>query len=220
MQGSDGNFYGTTSEGGTKNHGTVFKITPSGILTTLYNFCSQANCADSGSEAGLVQATDGTFYGTLAFGGGNGSGSIFQMTPTGVLTMLYSFCSQSNCADGARPGALMQGTAGNFYGATSGGGGSSNCSDGCGTIYDLSMSLGPFVAFVRASGKVGATAEILGQGFTGTTAVSFHGTSAPFFVRSDKYLTAIVPRGATTGLVTVTTPNGPLTSNVPFRVIP
>jgi hypothetical protein len=82
------------------------------------------------------------------------------------------------------------------------------------------MGFGPFVAFVRNSGKVGAKAEILGQGFTGTTSVSFNGTAANFVVQSDTYLTAMVPQGATTGFVKVTTPGGLLTSNVPFRVIP
>jgi hypothetical protein len=69
-------------------------------------------------------------------------------------------------------------------------------------------------------GKVGKTVEILGQGFTGTTGVSFNGTAANFKVISDTFLGAAVPAGATTGYVTVTTPTGVLTSNVPFHVIP
>jgi len=73
---------------------------------------------------------------------------------------------------------------------------------------------------VRNSGKVGATVEILGQGFNGTTGVSFNGTPATFSVKSDTYLTATVPGGATTGFVAVSTPSGTLKSNVPFRVIP
>ena len=86
----------------------------------------------------------------------------------------------------------------------------------------MSMGLGPFVSFVgpQFSGKVGKTIEILGQGFTGTTKVSFHGIAATFAVVSDTYLTATVPAGATTGSVTVTTPGGTLTSNRVFRVTP
>jgi hypothetical protein len=78
--------------------------------------------------------------------------------------------------------------------------------------------LGPFVSFVRSSGKVGANVEILGQGLRGTTGVSFNGTAANFVVHSHTYLTATVPQGATTGFVSVKTPNGTLQSNVVFRV--
>jgi hypothetical protein len=84
------------------------------------------------------------------------------------------------------------------------------------------MGLGPFVSFVPSlsSGKVGKTIQILGQGFTGTTNVSFNGVSATFAVASDTYLTAVVPAGATTGRVTVTASGGTLTSNKVFRVRP
>jgi hypothetical protein len=82
------------------------------------------------------------------------------------------------------------------------------------------MGLGPFVTFVVKAGKIGKTAEILGQGLTGTTSVSFNGVAASFKVRSDAFLTATVPTGATSGLVTVTTPTGSLTSNVPFQILP
>jgi len=110
-QGSDGNFYGTTSAFGPGEAGTVFKMTATGELTTLYSFCSQPNCAD-GSEpvAGLVVGTDGNFYGTTVYGGVNntscnsapGCGTVFKITP-GVLTTVYSFCSQPGCADGSFP---------------------------------------------------------------------------------------------------------------------
>ena len=82
------------------------------------------------------------------------------------------------------------------------------------------MGLSPFVALVQRAGKVGRTGGILGQGFTGTTAVAINGIPANFKVVSDTYLMAAVPAGATTGYVTVTTPSGTLTSNVPFQVIP
>jgi hypothetical protein len=81
------------------------------------------------------------------------------------------------------------------------------------------MGLGPFVAFVRPTGKVGQTAQILGQGLTGSTGVTFNGVAATSFsVVSDTYMTAVVPSGATTGPVVVTTPSGALTSNVSFRI--
>jgi uncharacterized repeat protein (TIGR03803 family) len=108
---------------------------------------------------------------------------------------------------------LLQATNGKFYGTTSEGGNS-----GDGTVFSLDVGLSPFVAFVRPYGKVGQTGGILGQGFTGTTSVSLNGTPAAFTVKSDTFITATVPPGATTGFVTVVTPSGTLTSNVPFRV--
>ena len=72
IQASDGDLYGTTSSGGAQGFGTVFKITPSGALTTLYSFCAQTGCTDgAGPWAPLVQATDGNFYGTTSAGGAN-----------------------------------------------------------------------------------------------------------------------------------------------------
>jgi uncharacterized repeat protein (TIGR03803 family) len=199
--------------------GTVFKITPSGKLTTLYSFCTQTNCSDGlAPGAGLVQATDGNFYGTTVLGGANsvcpnsnGCGTVFKNTPAGELT-LHVF----DGTDGQYPVAgLLQATDGNFYGTTNEGG-----ADSVGTVFSISMGFGPFVRFMRSSGKVEWKVEILGQGFTGTTGVSFDGTAANFLVHSDTYLTATVPQGATTGFVTVTTPGGRLQSNVVFRVTP
>ena len=81
------------------------------------------------------------------------------------------------------------------------------------------MGLGPFVTSVRSQGKVGQAAGILGQGFTGVTSVSFNGVQANFTIGSDTFIKATVPSGATSGYVTVTTPSGTLTSNLPFHVI-
>ena len=114
IQGTDGNFYGTTSAGGANgwpsNYGTAFKVTPSGALTTLHNFCSQPNCHDGKQVyAGLVQANDGNFYGVTC--GGNG-GTAFKVTPEGVLTTLHAGVDSSY--------ALMQASDGNFYGISGG----------------------------------------------------------------------------------------------------
>ena len=137
---------------------------------------------------------------------------MFKITPEGTLTTLHSFAS----TEADEPyGGLVQATNGTFYGTTVYGG-----SHDDGVIFSLSMGLGPFVAFVRDSGKVGQTGGILGQGFTGTSSVSLNGTPASFTVKSDTFITATVPPGATTGYVTVVTPSGTLTSNVPFRVLP
>ena len=108
VQATDGDLYGTTWGGGAKNAGTVFKITPAGILTTLYSFCSQTNCTDGAEpEAGLFQAANGDLYGTTFYGGSHNHGTVFRITPTGTLTTLYSFCSQSGCADGDLPLARL-----------------------------------------------------------------------------------------------------------------
>jgi hypothetical protein len=112
----------------------------------------------------------------------------------------------------------MQHTNGKFYGVTESGG--ANGLNG-GVFYSLDLGLKPFVNLFTWMGKVGKTVEILGQGFTGTTSVSFNGTKATTFtVSSDTYLTALVPSGATTGFVTVTTPGGALKSNRKFLVTP
>ena len=98
VQGTNGEFYGTTDGGGATNYGTVFKMTRSGSLTTLDSFCNQYGC--TAVPSGLVQATNGDFYGTSIFGGINNAGTVFKITPGGTLTTLYSFCSKSGCADG------------------------------------------------------------------------------------------------------------------------
>jgi len=217
VQGENGNFYGTTSQGGTNGDGTVFEITPAGKLATLHSFDAVDGYFP---EAGLVQGTDGNFYGTTPSGGANGvSGTLFEITATGKFATLHSFCTQPNCSDGTGPFAgLIQATNGSFYGATFAGGTSSNCSGGCGTIFSLSNGLSPFVETRLSSGSVGSRVVILGNDLTGATAVSFNGTPAVFTVVTETEITTIVPTGATTGYVSVTTPQGPLASNKKFIV--
>jgi uncharacterized repeat protein (TIGR03803 family) len=121
VQGTDGSLYGTTFDGVANGpYGTVFKIALNGTLTNLYSFCSLSGCTDGSAPfAALVQATNGDFYGTTYVGGANTQGTVFKITPSGTLTTLYSFCSQSGCTDGGGPSAaLVQATNGNLYGAT------------------------------------------------------------------------------------------------------
>jgi len=273
VQATNGDFYGATYSGGAHEGGTIFKITPSGALTTLYSFCSQTNCTDGDKPyAGLVQATNGGFYGTTEFGGAHSDGTIFAMTPSGTLTRLYNFCSQNGCTDGANPTAgLIQANNGDLYGTTQGDGANgtggtvfkitpggtlttlysfcsqTNCTDGDnpysglvqatngdlygttfyggahggdGTIYRLSVGLGPFVETQPRSGNVGAAVNILGTDLTGATSVSFDGTAAVFTVVGHSLITTTVPAGASSGEVQVVTPGGTLSSNVPFLVVP
>ena len=316
IQATDGNLYGVTGLGGATGYGIVFKLTLDGNFTTLYTFCSQPNCTDGTSPAGLIQATDGNFYGTTT-----GNDTVFRLTPDGVLTTLYTFCSQPDCADGVYPlGGLIQASDGNFYGTTVQGGTGSNgaCYGTCGTVYRLTpdgtlttlhnfdsvdgrfpeaplvqatdgdfygttsnggsggqgtifriaadgtfttlrrfkdtngaypvaaliqspggnlwgttlgggsgnagtvfaidAGRGPFVEMSPIFGTMGAPVTLLGVQMNGATSVTFNGTPAAFQIISNYAIKTIVPSGATTGPVTVTTPSQTLISNVNFQV--
>jgi len=213
IQGTDGNLYGTTLQGGASTAcsfgcGTVFKMTQAGTLTTLHSFDGTDG---SLPYAGLVQATDGNFYGTTNGGGANGDGTVFEITPTGTLTTLHSF----DDTDGDEPFAgLVQDTNGTLYGTTEFGGNHN------GTVFSLSVGLGPFVETQTTSGKVGAAVKILGSNLTGATSVTFNGTAATFTVVSKSEITTTVPTDATTGTVEVTVSGHTLKSNTKFRVTP
>jgi uncharacterized repeat protein (TIGR03803 family) len=139
VQGSDGSFYGTTSGGGANGGGIVFRISPSGAYTNLHSF---GNFPDGvGPNAGLVEGSDGTFYGTTVSGGANSVGTVFRISPSGSETNLHSF---GNFPDGANPNAgLVQGGDGSFYGTTKFGGANTNCFSGCGTVFKFSVPLNP-----------------------------------------------------------------------------
>jgi uncharacterized repeat protein (TIGR03803 family) len=126
IQATDGNLYGTAGDGGANGWGTIFKITPGGTLTTIYNFCSLAGCTDGALPlSSLVEGADGNFYGTTNEGGNYDQGTVFKITPGGKLATLYSFndCSVSGCLGGYYPYAgLLLATDGNFYGTTGYGG--------------------------------------------------------------------------------------------------
>jgi uncharacterized repeat protein (TIGR03803 family) len=211
IQASDGNFYGVTNAGGTFGFGTVFRMTPTVRITTLYSFQGAPNDG-AYPNSGLVQATDGNLYGATGGGGTQGFGSLFQISIDGAYKSLSSLTQLTGDVPAT---ALLQDTTGTFYGTALEAG-----SAGYGTVFGLDMGLGPFVALVLPVGKVGGVAQILGQNLTGTTSVTFNGVAATSFkVVTDTYMTAVVPSGATTGRVVVTTTGGALTSNVNFRII-
>jgi uncharacterized repeat protein (TIGR03803 family) len=176
VQGGDGSFYGTTSGGGTNGLGTVFKISTNGALRTLYVFGSIINASgealDGAGPNGLVQGSDGYFYGTTAYGGthGVGYGTVFKISTNGLLTTLYSFTG----VDGANPLAgLVQGSDGNFYGTTYGGGKYGLASGGYGTVFKISTS-GTLTTLYSFAGGDGANpSAALVQGVDG----SFYGTT-------------------------------------------
>jgi len=210
VQGTDGNFYGTTEGGGIGlGAGTVFKITPSGALTTLYQFCPQANCPDGGDPYGaLVQGSDGNFYGTTEGGGANDDdGTVFAITPSGTLTTLHSFAG----TDGAHPQAgLVQGSDGNFYGTTNAGGAQGSCpgETGCGTVFKITPSgtLTTLYSFCSQTGcpdgQVPSAALV--QGSDG----NFYGTT----VQGGGGQTGTCPKVGACGTVFQITPDGTLTT--------
>ena len=216
VQGTDGNFYGTTYQGGAHNQGSVFKITPAGVFTLLHSFYYGGGTSFDAinPEVGLTLGTDGNFYGVGAAGGTKNAGAIFKITPAGTESVLYNFCAVS-CANGFGPATpLVLHTDGKFYGNTNGN------SLGGSVFYSLDMGFKPLIDLVNWTTKVGQTVEILGQGFTGATKVSFNGVSATFDNVSDTYMTATVPAGALSGPVTVTTFTSSMTSNRNFLVTP
>ena len=313
---SDGNFYGVTEIGGKFSEGTIFSISPTGKFKLLHTFCSQSNCTDGANPTyPPVQGIDGNFYGTAYDGGTHNGGVIYQITAAGAFKVLYNFSGcQTSCPTGFLPVAILQDSAGNLFGTTAGGGtkndgtvfeftsknqykvvhsfqgydgeqptsGLTLANNGSlygtteggggpaagniykvtsagvfksiyvfrgdvgydpayalfqstnglfygttaygpfpccyGMIFSLSDGQKPSVETVPVAGKVGKTVLILGNNLTGTTSVKFNGVAAAFTVKSDTYIQATVPAGATTGKVSVVTPSGTLNSNPQFVV--
>ncbi len=179
-----GNLYGTTSAGGSRGGGTVFEIA-NGTESVLYNFCSQQSCVDGADpRAGLVMDDGGNFYGTTAAGGNNtascsnGCGTVFKLAPDGTETVLYSFCANANCSDGAVPMAtLVVDGNGNLFGTTKGGG-DFNC--GCGTVFEISPDGTETVlhAFRGAANNNGGDGAFPYAGLTTDSRGNFYGTTA------------------------------------------
>lgn len=156
LEGSDGDFYGTTFDGGASNAGVVFKFTTNGGLTNLYSFTGGKG---AGPSAALVQGSDGDFYGTTEFGGidfGYGSfGTVFKISPGGKLATLYSFGAvldtNYDLLDGANPCAgLVMGAGGDFYGTTYYGGGANNL----GTVFRLTILPPPQLTILASGGNI------------------------------------------------------------------
>ena len=242
VQGADGNFYGTTFVGGIINDflpdgsdgcGTVFKITPDGLLTTLYSFGAVTNSNGAALDgcnpnAGLAAGTDGNFYGTTFSGGTNsypsGWGTVFKITTNGALTTLYSFGTISDSSsglalDGAEPaGDLVQGADGNLYGTTTYG-----ALNGCGTVFKMTINgtlIWAFASFGMGNGNGGNDGLVpfsgLVQGndgnFYGTTelggAYGFNGT-----------LFKITADGAFTNLLSFSGTNGSYPGSIPAAAL-
>jgi uncharacterized repeat protein (TIGR03803 family) len=159
-----GNLYGTTQRGGAGcgwGCGTVFQLTPSGSLNVLYSFSG----SDGGNPDGaLIADAAGNLYGTTQEGGAPascntpyGCGTVFQLTPSGTLTVLHIFTG----SDGRYPHSdLIADAAGNLYGTTFGGGAGTSCIGGCGTVFELMVP----ASFTGVPGRQKMNTKRLGQG--------------------------------------------------------
>ena len=196
VQGTNGNFYGTTSLGGSSGHGAVFRMSPAGVLTMVMDVYNSAYALYP--AAGVVQGQDGNFYGTTAYGGnnslnaGSGFGTVFKMTPAGGLNTLVSF----NGANGSYCGSgLVQGSDGNFYGTTAGGGAGGSL--GGGTVFKMTPAgaLTTLVSFNGANGNSPQAPLIQGSdgNFYGTTTYGGPGGAGTVF--------QVTPAGVLTTLV-------------------
>ena len=221
-QGTDGNFYGTTDNGGAFSAGVVFQLTPAGVYSVLHHMNGTSDGAVS--YTGLIQATDGNFYGVTSQGGiitsacPSGCGTLFRITPQGAYSVLHTFTH----VDGDSPqSSLYQHTNGRIYGATEFGGTGTDpaCNANCGVFFSLDAGLAPYAALTPFEGTRGSRVVILGQGFKSATAVTFNGVAASFTIVSDTTISVTVPGTATTGIVKVTLGRlGSLSSKVRFTV--
>ena len=168
VQDNDGNFYGTSYNGGSYNEGTVYKLTPAGVFTLLHTF---AYGTDGAQPGGLVQAGNGILFGVASQGGAYDEGNVFKITTSGTLTTLYSFCALSGCPDGSVPSfysSLILGSDGNFYGTTTTGG-----SSNYGTIFKITPG-GAFTSLhsfsgTDGAGPIGSLMQATDGNFYGTT---------------------------------------------------
>lgn len=193
VKGPDGNFYGTTQNGGTNQQGSVFRIATDGALTTLFSF----NVANGRNPvSGLTLGNDGNFYGTTYQGGASDWGTLFKVTTNGVLTTLVNF----TMANGGDPhGALALGKDGNFYGTTRNGGAA-----GFGTVFKMTPDgqLTTLANFNSANGARPESDLILGRddNFYGAT---YYGGSA-----DNGTVFKVTTNGTLTTLVNFTGANG------------
>ena len=193
VQGSDGNFYGTTLDDGANRSGTIFRMTPSGVLTRLYSFTAGSD--GQWPRAALVEGKDGYFYGTTTMGAAYGSGTVFRLAPNGTFTTLVQF-DGFNGANPASP--LAQATDGNFYSTTPNGG-----AYGFGTVFRLSVPA-PTLSIALSSSNVvlswpsWATDLVLHQTSDLATGNWMAVTNSPIVVNQQNEVTLLPPAGGNT----------------------
>jgi len=196
LEGLDGSFYGTTESGGTHDTGTIFKVTREGTIITLFEFGAHQELTVGPSR--LMQHPDGNLYGTTAYGGETGHGSVFRVSPEGAYTELVSFDGLHTPEKGIHPfGGLTRGTDGNLYGTTRFGG-----ADNHGTVFRVTTggSLSTLVEFTGSSeANVGSTPNglVLGgngelYGSTQTGGFGSNDVGTAFRIDPDGTLTTLV----------------------------
>jgi uncharacterized repeat protein (TIGR03803 family) len=220
MRASDGSLYGTTSQGGANSVGTIFKLTQAGVFSTVFEFKTTGAVTGLNPGGKLTEAADGNFYSTTLKGGATGDGTIFRMTPAGVVSNVLEFTGSGGAAPGGTPGQLLLPSAeGHLYGTTAGGGLTSSGSPaGGGQIYRLRF--GPTPVTQAATGTVNTTATL-----NGTINPNGDATSATFEYGTDPALATFttVNAGTTTAGTTAEPVTAPLTGLTPgvtyyFRV--
>ena len=225
IQGKDGKLYGATNSGAANGWGNIYKLTTAGVATDLHDFNNATDAAcvnNAGPPVNMLQVADGTFYGVNPAYGLYG-GSIYKLTSANVFS---AWMFPSTDVDGNSPSStLIQNTNGLVYGTTpSGGFIPPNCPQGCqGTFFSVATGDKPFVSLepTEKTGNVGASVGMFGQGFSSASVVKFGGVAATKVTLSGTtYLTAVVPAGAHTGAVTVTTGTTTLTSPQTYKVKP
>jgi uncharacterized repeat protein (TIGR03803 family) len=219
LLGADGNYYGTTSAGGAINSGSVFKLTPAGVYTTLVSFTGNTGTnPGTNPQAPLILGADGNYYGTTNTGGTAGLGSVFKMTPAGVQTSLISFTGVTGANLGANPqGPLTLASDGNYYGTTTTGGTGGNL----GTVFKLTPA-GVLTTLVHFTGSTGAVLGsspqgALVQGADGslygvTSSGGVNNVGSVFKVTTGGVFTSITSFSNTTGALLGNSPTGGLFS--------
>ena len=235
-EGTDGALYGITELGGTELYGAgvAFKITTSSTFTKLHDFGSTATDANEGitPSPGLTLGSDGNFYAASVGGGQNGYGTIYRLTPSGTLTILYSFSTPSGNprvnADGFYPlGNVIFGSDGNLYGTAFYGG-----TYGYGTVFCYSLGANnPIPSLTRISpasvdaGGPAFTLTLTGTNFVSSSVAYWGSTALTTTYVSATRLTASVPSSLTAGpgsaKVTVVSPapGGGTSSAKTFKVL-
>jgi uncharacterized repeat protein (TIGR03803 family) len=209
----DGNYYGTTDQGGTANAGVIFKMTPTGTVSVFYNFCSRPQCTDGvGPYAALLQASDGNLYGTTLNGGTSidSNGTVFKITPSGTLTTLHSFCTLTGCADGSGPfSPVIQGRDGNLYGTTYSGG-----TTGWGTLFKITLG-GTFSVVYTFDAAHGEAPNGVIQGSDG----NFYLTAYQGGTNNAGTVVKVTPNGSATVLYNFCSQTSCTDGNLPFSAL-
>jgi uncharacterized repeat protein (TIGR03803 family) len=207
--GPDGNLYGTTTQGGVNTGGTLFKITPAGVLTTLVAFGGPAP-AQFQAYAPLYLGSDGYFYGTTNAGGTNGGGTAYKMSPSGVITILHNFAGDGSEGTGLF-GGLITTADGTVFGTTSDGG--FGPGGGNGTLFRIdtggTFSILHYFPYTATNTIPGLTPAPDGS-FYGNTALG-GGSGYVFSITSDGLFTILHQFGCSCGTPDGSQPVGPLT---------